>query len=306
MDKIQKFFVSEMEISKDFLRKIFEKFYARISPRKEEVNKMNYFPIPDCDTGDNLAATLRGVIRGIKQGGYLSKKDLINSLQEEILLEAGRGNAGVIFTGWFAGFLNSLKEGLVLNAETLSQAMEEGKNWGYRVFDKPREGTILDPISISAQTALLVSQREKNLISLFEEIISRAKISVEKTTEKLDDLLKERNTPREIKALKKKKVVDAGALGFLIFLESFQEVIMEKIKERGGAVVVIKGKENLDREVFKKRFSPLGDSLDINISPSSKNATIHIHTDFPEKIAEISLEFGEIKDFRIEDLTEEV
>ncbi len=304
-DKIQGIFITEIEISKGLLVRIFTKFLDRISPRKEEVNDMNYFPVRDCDTGDNLVVTLKSILRGIKQTRRCPKRELIESLQEEILLEAARGNAGMIFTGWFAGFLNYLQEELVLNSQNLGQAMQRGRDWGYRVFAEPREGTILDPIQVSAQTALGVYEQEKNLVPLFGEIISQARIAVEKTTDRLNDLLKGKNTPEEIQMLKAKKVVDAGALGFLIFLEGLREAIAETIKERAGVVVVIEGEEDLDEDVLREEFSPLGDSLDIRISPSQKRVALHIHTDSPQKIAEVAGRFSDIHDFRIEDLTEE-
>jgi len=304
-DKVQGIFISEIEISKGLLVNIFEKFLDRISPRKEEVNDMNYFPVRDCDTGDNLVVTLKSILRGIKQTDRCPKRELIESLQEEILLGAARGNAGMIFTGWFAGFLNYLAEELVLNSMSLTHAMERGRDCGYRVFAEPREGTILDPIARSAQTALTLYETEKNLVPLFEGIISQARIAVEKTTDRLDDLLKGKNTPEEIQMLKAKKVVDAGALGFLIFLEGLREAIAETIKERAGVVVVIEGEEDLDEDVLREEFSPLGDSLDIRISPSRKRVALHIHTDSPQKVAEVARRFSKIGDFRIEDLTEE-
>jgi len=304
-DKVQGTFISEIEISKGLLVNIFEKFLDRISPRKEEVNDMNYFPVRDCDTGDNLVVTLRSILRGIRQSNHLSKRGLIENLQEEILLEAARGNAGMIFTGWFAGFLNYLAEELVLNSQNLARAMQRGRDCGYRVFTEPRQGTILDPISRSAQTALTLYENEKNLVSLFEGIISQARVAVEETTDMLGDLLKGKNTPEEIQALQANHVVDAGALGFLIFLEGLQEAIAEAIRERAGVVVVIKGEEDFNEDALREEFSPLGDSLDINVSPSRKKVAIHIHTDSPQKVAEVAGRFSDIHDFRIEDLTEE-
>jgi dihydroxyacetone kinase-like predicted kinase len=304
-DKIQGTFITEIEISKGLLVRIFTKFLDRISPRKEEVNDMNYFPVRDCDTGDNLVVTLKSILRGIRQTDRCTKRELIESLEEEILLGAARGNAGMIFTGWFAGLLNYLAEELVLNSQNLAHAMQRGRDWGHKVFAEPREGTILDPIARSAQTALTLYETEKNLVSLFEGIISQARIAVDETTDKLDDLLKGKNTPEEIQVLQANHVVDAGALGFLIFLEGLQEAIAEAIEERAGVVVVIKGEEDLNEDVLREAFSPLGDSLDINVSPSRKKVAIHIHTDFPQKVAEVAAGFSRICDFRIEDLTEE-
>lgn len=297
-------FISEIEISKGFLKKVFEKFHSRISPRRVEVNEMNYFPIPDGDTGNNFSATVHLVIKKIELRNYSSKKDLVEDLQEEILLGSGLGNAGIIFTGWFIGFLTPLKAELVLSSESLAEAFESGENQGYKFVFDPKAGTILDIISVASEVSLSFWSEERNLISLLDKIICQAKISVEKTTEKLDDLLQDKYPLKEIKKLKKQGVVDAGALGFLIFLESFKETVEETIKERGGAVVVIKG-EKLDLKLLKERFSPLGDSLNINVSPSGGRLALHIHTDFPEKIFQIAKEFGEIEKFRIEDLTEE-
>jgi dihydroxyacetone kinase-like predicted kinase len=303
-DKRQRIFISEIEFSRKLLLKTFTDFLERIYPRREEVNDMNYFPVRDCDTGDNLVGTLKGIIKGIEKTDNKPKRELIEELQEEILLEAARGNAGMIFTGWFSGFLNHIADDLVLNTTSLAHAMEKGRQWVYKIFTHPKKGTILDPISSCAQTALVGCKKVKNLISLFDEIIPKVRASVLKTTTKLGTLLRGKNTPEEIQKLEENHVVDAGALGFQIFLESFRKTIAHMITERAGVVVVIKSEEELNENILMKEFNPLGDSLDIRVSPSGKRVAIHIHTDSPHVVADVAHRFSGVSSFKIEDLNE--
>ncbi|MBN2378944.1 DAK2 domain-containing protein [candidate division WOR-3 bacterium] len=307
-DECQGIFISEIELSRKLLVNTFTGFLERISPRKEEVNEMNYFPVRDSDTGDNLVGTLKGIIRGIQRTDNRPKRELIEELQEEILLDSARGNAGMIFTGWFSGFLDHLRDELVLNTLSLAHAMERGRQSGYKVFAQPKSGTILDPISSCAKTALAGCKKEKNLLSLFDEIIPKVRASVLKTTDRLGVLLRGKNSPEEIHNLEENHVVDAGALGFQIFLESFRKTIVETIWERGGVVVVIMAEEKLKEDLLKDEFAPLGDSLDIRVSPTGKRVAIHIHTDSPHMVADIAHRFSEISEitsFKIEDLAED-
>lgn len=297
--------ITEIEVSRVLLKKIFTRFLDRITPRKEEVNDMNYFPVRDCDTGDNLVLTLKSIMRGINRTDHCPKRELIEVLQEEILLDSARGNAGMIFTGWFTGFLNYLSDELLLNSENLAQAMDRGREWGNKVFSNPREGTILDPLNVSAHTALECWVKEKNLVAMLDTVIKESQTAVANTTNKLNELLEDKNTPEEIHDLQEKHVVDAGALGFLIFLESLKESITEMIEERGGVVTVIEGEVDFDEQTLSEAFQPLGESLDIRISPSRKRVAVHIHTWCPRKVAEAARRYSDISEFRIEDLAEE-
>ncbi len=297
--------ITEIEISKSFIEDVFIKYYSYIINRKSYINEMNWFPVRDMDTGNNLYATVRGILKGIKKTMKHSKKDFVEELIEDTLLESGRGNAGVIFTSWFTGFLDSLKDDMILNTETLSLAMNKGNAQALKAFSNPRRGTILDPISIVNKTANSICEREINIISLMDKIIDDANIAVENTTEQLDNLLKEKYSKEVIDGLKKDNVIDAGALGFLLFLKAFKESIMNRINVTGGFVFVLDNLICKDRKVIMEKFSHLGDSLDINVSPSGKKALVHIHSNSPDEIFEIVKTIGNIKELRIEDLTED-
>ncbi|MBD3285435.1 DAK2 domain-containing protein [candidate division WOR-3 bacterium] len=305
VDRCPQVFITEIEISRRLLSGIFERSLECIIPRKQEVNEMNYFPIQDCDTGDNLALTLKTIVRGIKRSDHCPKRELIELLQEEILLDSARGNAGMIFTGWFSGFLDYLAEEMVLNTSSLGLAMERGEKRGYEVFTRPRKGTILDTISVSTQVALSNNHNQRNLVSVFEIIVEQARKALEHTTEELSELLKDNKTSQEIAELQENKVVDAGALGFYLFLTGFKAALEEMTAERGGAVVVIEGDENLEKSIIQGALMGFGDSLDIRISPSGRRAAVHIHTDHPLSILKAASKFGNITEFRIEDLSED-
>ena len=147
-------------LTKDDLQKMFLAASKRIEKDKEKINKINVFPVPDQDTGGNLAKTLNGVREAIEGKEF---KDL-SEFSEAALdgaLTAAQGNAGVIYTGFLAGFLPSLNENSVnsdkkdfsdrVDAEKLAIAFEKGRERAWQSIQNPKPGTILDIIDATVQ-----------------------------------------------------------------------------------------------------------------------------------------------------------
>jgi len=314
------------------LREMFVKSWQRIEEKKEEINKINVFPVPDMDTGSNLAKTLEGIKKAIENKEF---KDLSKVAVAALdgALNFAQGNAGVIYTGFLAGFLPNLNKNPVgpvrnfegnqkkhsekdeisngVDAQKLALAFEKGAQRARESIQNPKEGTILDVVDAAAETFKKEAEKEDDIIKIFQKAIEKAKEALLATREKME-------------IFKKANVVDAGGLGFLMILESYLDALEPPTK----ILVGVKGKpserirrfiqtisyryeivfliENLKirEEILKEKLAKLGNSIDI-IQIGNK-MKVHIHTDEPEEVKNVAIEAGEILDFKIQDIAKEV
>jgi len=223
--------LERVTLSVGFLKTMLQNMSKAVGDKIDEINKRNYYPVPDKDTGNNLAKTIGEAAEIVGSKEYPSVKELIEDLTEEILLDSARGNIGLIITAWLSAFLVRLSEGEELNSTTLVDAFKQGEKAAYEVLDKPRKGTVLDPITSSSEAALSASRNQTDLRELINAVRAKAQTALEQTTEKLEVLLKGNFSPEEIQRLKKEKVVDAGALGFVIMLDSFLDLLQSSARE---------------------------------------------------------------------------
>jgi DegV family protein with EDD domain len=295
------------EISLEILKEMFLKSFERIEAEKEEINKINVFPVPDQDTGTNLAKTLEGIKKAIEGKNFQSKKELADAILEGALNSA-QGNVGVIFTGFLVGFFSNLNENDVFNAKNLAILFEKGKERAFRSILNPKEGTILDVISAFSQSFFELAQKKDEIEEIFEISLEKAKSALIETREKME-------------ILKKANVVDAGGLGFLMVLESFFEVLkgekrkiekmpsgeikrMVQIMRHRFEIVALIENPKVKEEEVKEKLKDLGDSLDLILVQNKLK--LHIHTDWPEEVKKIIRNFGEIKELREEDMAKEI
>jgi len=282
--------------------------YQKIEGHKEEINKINVFPVPDQDTGSNMAKTLLGIKEAIEGKDF---KDL-SEISEAALdgaLTAAQGNAGVIYVGFLASFLPILDKNPV-NAKKLALAFEKGAERARQSIQSPKEGTILDVIDATAQTFKEEVEREKDLVKIFKAAVEKAKEALLATREKME-------------IFRKANVVDAGGLAYLMILESHLEALegekreekeeekpSEKVRKfiqtlsyRYEVVSLIKNPK-FDEKTIQEKLKNLGDSLDmVQIGEKMK---IHIHTDSPDEVKKIMRGLGQILSLREEDMAKEV
>jgi len=291
------------------LREMFVKSWQMIEEKKEEINKINVFPVPDMDTGTNLAKTLEGIKKAMENKEF---KDLSEVAMAALdgALNFAQGNAGVIYTGFLAGFLPNLDKNPV-GAQKLALAFERGAKKARESIQHPKEGTILDVIDATAETFKKEVEKEDNIINILKKALEKANEALLATREKME-------------ILKKANVVDAGGLGFLIILESYLEALepslgkekMEKEKPSEKIrrfiqtisyryeVVFLVEDLKIREEILKEKLAKFGNSIDlIQIGNKMK---VHIHTDDPEEVKNIALEAGEILDFKVQDIAREV
>jgi len=295
-------------LTQNELKKMLLLSYERIEKNKEEINKINVFPVPDQDTGTNLAKTLEGIKKEIEGKEFKDLEEISKAALDGALISA-QGNAGVIYTGFLAGFLPKLNKNPV-DAKKLAEAFEEGRKRAWKSMTNPKEGTILDVIDAAAETFKKEAEKEKDIVKIFEKVIEKAKEALLATREKME-------------IFKKANVVDAGGLGFLMILESYLDALRpegkkEEKKERPSEeirrfvqvltnrfeVVALILDPRLDEEKVREKLKRLGNCLDI-VKVENK-MKIHIHTDYPDEVRDVLRTIGKIENLRIEDMAKEV
>lgn len=300
-------------ISQNELKKMLLFSSERIERDKEQINKINVFPVPDQDTGNNLSATLKGIKSNIENKNFESIAELSDSVLDGALTSA-QGNTGIIYTGFLAGFFPCIAEEKEVSAEKMGIAFEKGYERAKESIQDPKEGTMLDVIKAFALAIKDYSKKEKDIVKNFY-------FALEKANEALLD------TPNKMEVLKKAGVVDAGGLGFLMILETYLDTLKEQeedpfvIKTKQGTeimkpkrfiqilsnryeVVALLDNGYCDEKQIREKLDPLGNCLDII---KIKNRTkIHIHTDMPYEVRDIIKKMGNIENLRIEDMAKEV
>ena len=283
--------------------------YKRVDEKKEEINKINVFPVPDQDTGNNVAKTLLGVKEAIENKEFKSLSELSDTALDGALTSA-QGNAGVIYTGFLAGFLPELNENPA-DVKKLSKAFERGAERARQSIQNPKEGTILDVIDAVTESIKEEAEKEKNIISVLRNAVERAKEALLATREKME-------------IFRKANVVDAGGMAYLIIFESYLEVLdpsfsrkeeagkkpSEKIKRfiqvlsNRFEVVCLIENPKFEESIIRGKLKTYGNCLDIvRIKDKMK---IHIHTDYPEDVKTTMRSLGRIQSLRVEDMANEV
>lgn len=294
------------------LKAMILKSCENVEKNKEKINKINVFPVPDQDTGGNLAKTLSGIKQSIENKEF---KDL-NELSEAILdgaLTAAQGNAGVIYTGFLTGFLPAFQNHNPIDGKKLAKAMQEGAKTARQAIQNPKDGTILDVIETTAQSLKERAEEENDIVNLLKKAIEKAEEALKATTEKME-------------VFKKANVVDAGGFGFLIILKSYLEAIegsapsqesateqeeevqkkkrfIQTLSNRFEVVALLKNPK-ISQSRLRQKLEKLGNSLEI-VSVGER-MKLHIHTDFPDEVKKIVRSAGTIEDLREEDMSREV
>jgi len=302
------------KITHQELQKMFIFSAQRLEKDKEQVNKINVFPVPDQDTGSNLAATLRGVETALEEKKFESMEEFGNTVLDAVLT-AAQGNTGIIYAGFLAGFIPTLGNLDNIDAQILSSAFQKGYERAKSAIQNPKEGTILDVIKAFADTFQNEAQREKDILKIFSQAFKAANKALLETPEKME-------------LLKRAGVVDAGGLGFLMVLETFLDTLAEQTdaasikpltleEEEESAtrkyvqilsnrfeVVALMRRTDVNESEIRNRLKYIGNCLDIvQIGERTK---IHIHTDEPYEVRDIISKMGAVENLRIQDMAMEI
>ncbi len=280
-----------------------------VAERAEPLNKINVFPVPDGDTGTNLASTLQKVSAGIARVRQRHVREMSRALAEEAVA-AARGNSGAIMAQFFCGFSEALPDVPRASTRDFAAAVVGAAESAYEAIARPVEGTILTVIRDWASAVRQRAAEDADFARLLPESLREAKRSLE-------------NTPNQMKALKKAGVVDAGAQGFVYLLEGVVRYLreasryspleaapeevkaaifekqLEAILFRYCTEVLLEG-EAIDRGELRRQAALLGDS--IVIAGSASKVRLHVHTNEPEKLFETAARLAEVAQTKIEDM----
>lgn len=280
-----------------------------VAERAEPLNKINVFPVPDGDTGTNLATTLQKVAQGVarvreRHVGHVSK-----ALADEAVGGA-RGNSGAILAQFFSGFSEGLPDRPRVSTADFGAAVVKAAESAYSAIARPVEGTILTVIRDWARHVSERAQSIRDFASLLPESLKEAKRSLE-------------NTPKQMKVLEKAGVVDAGAQGFVYLLEGIVRYVREAARgalpevppEEVRAALFDRTPESIlfrycteallegdaiDRDALRREAALLGDS--IVVAGGASKIRLHVHTNEPEKLFAAAARLAEVAQTKVEDM----
>ena len=289
----------------------------RIILEQDFLNKINVFPVPDGDTGTNLAFTLQPITE-------LSEEKIEKNISATLIniadcaLDFARGNSGTIMAQFFVGMSEAYESLETFNAEQLSKSISMGNQYAREALENPTEGTVITVMKDCAES--IQSQIDKSA----DSITSIFKIAYEDSIKSLE------NTPNLMELLKKSGVVDAGAQGFVDMIGGMSQFFVDGVvteidktsnnKESNQVDVthvddhgninfryctecVVTG-NNIDRHKMREQLSSLGDS--IIVAGGSRKVKIHIHTDTPETAFELCSGFGSLANQKADDMKQQV
>ena len=270
---------------------------------KNSLNAINVFPVPDGDTGSNLASMMTSIIEKSVLGE--TSEETIQSIADAAIVGA-RGNSGIIFAQYIHGFSKSFKND-VIDTDTFIENASSAADYAYQSISKPVEGTMITVMRTWANAL----REFKHAASSFLELLNHA---FESAKEELA------RTPEKLAVLKENKVVDAGAKGFVHFIEGFIKAQkgedveihaeVEKINElhvehledslhRYCTEALLRG-QNLNLEQMRSELEKLGDSL--VVAGSERTARVHIHTDHPDEVFAYIASMSNISEQKVDDM----
>jgi len=280
--------------------------FTNLGKKREIVNKLNVFPVPDGDTGTNMFLTVKTAVEGLDKRQPKNMKELGKTICEGALI-GGRGNSGVILSQIFKGLFEALDNYEEVDTARFAQALLTGSKIAYQAVIKPVEGTILTVMRSMAVKAVLLSNEEKDMLKFLQAVIDEGKISLA-------------HTPELLPVLKEAGVIDAGGQGLIFIFEGGISALKGEEVEKIFEEKVEEISEHMEGEVLKYRYDTvlLTDSPKINVddlkqglekfgdstvvAKANELVKIHIHSNEPYKVIEYVLTFGPVKEAHIEDM----
>ena len=304
-------------INAEMLSKMFLAGAANIEAKKEFINELNVFPVPDGDTGTNMSLTIMAAAKEVTALDAVTMEKLAKAISSGSLRGA-RGNSGVILSQLFRGFTKAIKESKEIDVMTLANALDKAKDTAYKAVMKPKEGTILTVAKGIADKGLELAEIVDDLEEFIPQVIEHAEYVLSKT-------------PDMLPVLKEAGVVDSGGQGLLEVLKGAYDaflgkeidysqiapstsVNMTKISAETNAeikfgycteFIIMTEKEFTDKDEmeFKAYLESIGDS--IVCVADDEIVKIHVHTNDPGLAIQKALTYGQLSRMKIDNMREE-
>ena len=291
-----------------------------IDAKKEKINELNVFPVPDGDTGTNMTMTIMSAAREVAALENPDMKSLCKAISGGSLRGA-RGNSGVILSQLLRGFTKEISHEKEVDADVLTRAFERAVESAYKAVMKPKEGTILTVARGGSDKALELNGHTDNLAEFVNHIIMHMR-----------DVLEQ--TPEMLPVLKEAGVVDSGGEGLLTIMEGAYDALIGKqvnyavepeVKrtEAGSGIkaeavadadikfgyctefIIMTDKEfqSRDEKEFKGYLESIGDSI---VCVADEDIVkIHVHTNDPGLAIQKALTYGSLTRMKIDNMREE-
>jgi DAK2 domain fusion protein YloV len=291
-----------------------------IESKKEYINELNVFPVPDGDTGTNMTLTILSAAKEVSQ----MENPTIESLAKAISsgsLRGARGNSGVILSQLFRGFTKEIKDYKEINVTIMANAFQKAVETAYKAVMKPKEGTILTVARGGAEKAALLVTETDDLVYFGSEVIKY-----------MEEVLA--HTPELLPVLKEAGVVDSGGQGLLEIMKGAYDALLGKevdfdsissapaktsdIKINSENILTADIKFgyctefiiNLEKEFdintemgFKEYLESIGDSL--VVVADDELVKVHVHTNDPGLALQRALTYGSLSRIKIDNMREE-
>jgi len=289
-----------------------------LESKKEWINELNVFPVPDGDTGTNMTLTIMSAAKEVASLDNLTMEALAKAISSGSLRGA-RGNSGVILSQLFRGFTKGIKPYEEIDTVILAAAMQKAVETAYKAVMKPKEGTILTVAKGAADKAAELAETDTDMKTFIRTVIEHA-----------DRVLAQ--TPEMLPVLKEAGVVDSGGQGLLQVLRGAYDAFLGKevdysIEGAGaGSVPVGKTKPQAETDIkfgyctefiimlekeysediemeFKSFLNSIGDS--IVVVSDEDIVKVHVHTNDPGKAISRALTYGSLTKMKIDNMREE-
>lgn len=298
------------------LAKLFLNGAKNLELKKEWINELNVFPVPDGDTGTNMTMT---IMSAAKEVSALEKPDMA-SIAKAISsgsLRGARGNSGVILSQLFRGFTKIIAKEKEITVSVLSAAFQKAVETAYKAVMKPKEGTILTVARGAADKAAELAEETDDLVYFMDEVVKEAELVLKKT-------------PDMLPVLKQAGVVDSGGQGLVVVLQGAYDALLGKeidyTIEAEGTSSVRKISKETEAEIkfgyctefiivlnnplsdneernYKSFLESIGDS--IVVVADDEIVKTHVHTNDPGLAIQEALTHGSLSKIKIDNMREE-
>ena len=288
-----------------------------LDSKKDWINELNVFPVPDGDTGTNMTMTIMSAAKEVSSLTNPTMAELAKAISSGSLRGA-RGNSGVILSQLFRGFCKVIKEYDEIDVTILCEACQKAVETAYKAVMKPKEGTILTVAKGAAEKALELSDETEDVVTFVEEVIKQAEYVLDQT-------------PEMLPVLKQAGVVDSGGQGLVQVLKGAYDALIGKEIDytiegapTGAApakisaeteaeikfgyctefIIVLNAPMSDNEEhAYKAFLESIGDS--IVVVADDEIVKTHVHTNDPGLALQKALTFGSLSKIKIDNMREE-
>lgn len=304
-------------INAEVFAKMFLAGAKNLESKKEWINELNVFPVPDGDTGTNMTLTIMAAAKEVGAMEEYSMEKLAKCISSGSLRGA-RGNSGVILSQLFRGLTKVIREETEIDVPVMAAALQKAVETAYKAVMKPKEGTILTVAKGGAKKALKLADQTDDLVEFMQQVVGEMEIVLSKT-------------PEMLPVLKEAGVVDSGGQGLVEVFHGMMDVLegKEVDYEIEGAsaeakpvkisaqteadirfgyctefIIMLEKEYSMDTELeFKAFLESIGDS--IVVVSDDDIVKVHVHTNDPGLAIQRALTYGSLTRMKIDNMREE-